>query len=214
MKFFKTIIRKNKFTASLLEVYFFSKNYLKPKGWFLSRFKYQPLDLDNQPIPWLTYSAIHFINQKLKKQFRVFEYGSGNSTIWFASKVKHIVSIEHDPGFYSSIYQKITLFDNVAYELIELKDSYSQKIQEYRNEFDIVIIDGRERVQCTKNSISALKQDGIIIFDNSDRTEYNECFDYLVENDFKKIDFKGVGPIGHVEWQTSIFYRVDNCFDI
>jgi len=211
----KQILRTNKITASLLEAYFVSKKYLKPKGWFISRFLNQPVDKDLIPIPWFTYSSIHFIDQKLKNTaFKVFEYGSGNSTIWFASKVESVISVEHDYEFYLKMRQKFESIHNISYEFKNLEDGYTQRILDNENEFDIIIIDGRERVQCIKNCLKALKEDGIIIFDNSDRVDYEEGNQYLSENKFKKIDFRGFGPISHAEWQTSIYYKKNNCFDI
>jgi predicted O-methyltransferase YrrM len=145
---------------------------------------------------------------------RVFEFGSGNSTLWFSTRVESIVSIENDIDFYLRMLNKFKSIDNVLYELGKLNDNYNQKVLAYENEFDIVIIDGRERVQCVKNSIKALKKDGIIIFDNSDRIEYEEAYYFLTEHKFKKIDFRGIGAIGHTEWQTTIYYRDYNCFEI
>ena len=211
----KKILRKNRFTSSLLEAYFFSKTHLKPKGWFKSRYVHQPMDSDSKPLPWLTYASIHFIEQKLNlKPMSVFEFGSGNSTLWFSDKVKKMVSIENDADFYHKMQQKILLKANVSYELRKLNGNYSNSILEYENEFDIIIIDGRERVKCTKNCVKALKASGVIIFDNSDRMQYQEAYDYLTKQQFKKIDFKGIGPIGHAEWQTTIYYRENNCFEI
>lgn len=211
----KKVLRKNRITANLLEAYFFSRIFLKPKGWFESRFLRTPIDGDANPVPWFTYSSIHFINQKLKlKPMRVFEFGSGNSTIWFSSRVESIISIEDSADFYSKMLKKFKSIDNITYESKELNKNYNQKILEYENEFDVIVIDGRERVQCVKNSIKALKRDGVIIFDNSDRIRYEESYKFLEQNQFRKIEFKGIGPIGHSEWQTSIFYRDDNCFKI
>ncbi len=211
----KRILRLNRWTSRHLEAYFFSRKYLKPKGWFESRYLHQPLDENKNPIPWLTYSSIHFINQKLNlRPMSVFEFGSGNSTIWFSSRVERIISIENDIDFYNRMLKKFSTISNISYELKTLNDNYSSKIQEYENAFDILIIDGRERVQCAKNCIKALKKDGIIIFDNSDRIQYQEAYDFIEENQFKKLEFKGVGPISHVEWKTTIYYREDNCFEI
>jgi precorrin-6B methylase 2 len=214
MVFIKKILRKYAFTARLLETYFFSKKYLIPKGWFLSRFLLSPVDEKNVPLPWFTYASIHFITQKLNPSFTVFEFGSGNSTLWFASKVQRVFSVEHDADFYAHKLNELKSFENISCELIPLGEGYSDKILDFDNAFDIIVIDGRERVDCAKNSIKALKKDGVIIWDNSDRDEYAEGYDHFIKNGFKKIDFKGVGPISHSEWQTSIFYRTDNCFDI
>ena len=215
MSLIKRFLRSNKFTSDILETYFFSKNYLRGKGWFISRFLYEPLDIARNPIPWFTYSSIHFISQKLKdNSFRVFEFGSGNSTIWFASRVNFIISIEHDREYYLKIKKKLSSFDNIQYDFRDLTENYSSSILEFNDSFDIIIIDGRQRVDCVRNSLKALKNDGVIIWDNSDRPEYQEGYDFLESNGFKKIDFRGVGPIGHVEWQTTIYYKNDNCFNI
>lgn len=215
MEFLKKILRKYKPTARVLELYFFSKKYLTPKGWFLSRFLSTPVDQHNSPLPWFTYASIHFITQKLENtSFKVFEYGSGNSTLWFAPKVKSMLSVEHDKVFFDLKKNEISALSNVAYECIPLEEGYSAKILEFTNEFDIIVIDGRDRVACAKNCINALKEDGIVIWDNSDRTEYEEGYEHFRQNGFKKINFQGLGPINHREWETSIFYRSNNCFNI
>lgn len=215
MNVIKKILRKFAFTSGLLETYFLSKKYLTPKGWLLSRYLYQPVQSDGMPIPWITYASLHFISQKLENTtFKVFEYGSGNSTLWFSERVQHMVSVEHDTTYYDIVKSKIQSRSNVTYILADIENDYSKKVLDYKNEFDIIIIDGRDRITCTKNSLHALKENGIIIWDNSDRKKYQEAYDFLKDKGFKKIDFKGLGPIGHIEWQTSIFYRDNNCFDI
>lgn len=211
----KKILRLSRLTSSLLEAYFFSKKYLKPKGWFESRYLHKPVNRNGNPIPWMTYSSIHFINEKLKlKPMSVFEYGSGNSTLWFASRVENIISIENDAVFYNKMIKKVNSIGNVSYELRNLNDNYSSEILEYENAFDVLIIDGRERVQCAKNCIKSLKKEGVIIFDNSDRIKYKEAYNFLENNQFKKLEFKGAGPISHIEWKTTIYYRENNCFEI
>ncbi|MHA7059608.1 hypothetical protein ACWGOQ_0020445 [Aquimarina sp. M1] len=215
MNVIKKLFRRFSFSSSLLETYFLFKKYLKPKGWILSRYLYKPVDAKGQPIPWMTYASLHFISQKLENtSYNVFEYGSGNSTLWFSKRVKHIISVEHDTYYYEALKDKIQSFSNITYIFSDRKDDYSRKILEFKDEFHIIIIDGRDRITCTKNSLNALRSDGIIIWDNSDREKYKEAYDFLTDVGFKKIDFKGLGPIGHIEWQTSIFYRSNNCFAI
>lgn len=212
---FQKLLSKHPITAKYLALSFLAKDYLTPKGWFKSKFSRMPLNNNNDPIPWFTYSSIYFISQKLnKKSFSVFEFGSGNSTLYFASRVKRIVSVEYDAEFYKLINQKLENLDNVSYIFANLGVNYFQQILNHKNEFDIIIIDGRERIECAKNCISALKEDGLIIWDNSDRKEYNEGYLFLEGNGFKRIDFRGHGPISSSEWETSIFYRDKNCFDI
>jgi hypothetical protein len=76
------------------------------------------------------------------------------------------------------------------------------------------VIDGRDRVNCTKASLGALKPDGSIVFDNSDRSDYESGYSFLQANEFRRLDFWGMGPINSYGWCTSVFYRTQNCFGI
>jgi predicted O-methyltransferase YrrM len=191
------------------------KEYLKDSGWNLSVRKKLPVDSRNNEIPWLTYSAIHFLTGRIREHFSIFEYGSGHSTIWFSKKASGVVSIEHDLKWFNSMKGKFSDYPNITYKYHSIEsDGYVNEILQYTDEFDIIIIDGRERVKCALNSLKALKKDGVIIWDNSDRETYNEGYEFLINNGFKRLDFWGLGPIMTFEWCTSVFYREDNCLDI
>lgn len=189
--------------------------YLQAEGWHLSLKKTSVIDSDGQELPWYTYPFIHFLEPRLHKDLVIFEYGSGNSTIWFSKKVKHVVSVEHHPGWYYKIKKKVRNLSNVHYILKDLgSGEYQNEILKYSNTFDIIIIDGRQRVKCCINSLEALKEDGVIILDNSDRTRYEEGYNFLVSNGFKRIDFWGIGALNTKSWSTSIFYKKGNCLNI
>ncbi len=65
---------------------------------------------------------------------------------------------------------------------------YFQKIQKYPdNYFDFVLIDGRARVACMINEIDKIKNEGILILDNSDREKYHSIF-YIFDG-WKMVDF-------------------------
>ena len=188
--------------------------YLKKTGWYNSRNKNLPLDLELNPIPWYTYSSINFLNKRIKKGMKVFEFGSGNSTIWFANKGCIVTSIEHDQKWY--LFLKKKLPSNVKYNYLPLSynGEYCRSICKHDTLFDIIIIDGRDRVNCALNSINNLNKSGIIIWDNSDRKYYQEGFEFLKRNGFKRLEFNGHGPINTRFWETSIFYKEENCLEI
>ncbi len=144
----------------------------------------------------------------------VFEYGCGNSTLWWANHVKQVISCEHDREWYEKM--KLRIQPNVDLHHIDLQygGEYSKKISEYVGRFDIVIMDGRDRVNCSKNCVNSLKKSGVIIWDNSDRDCYKEGYDYLFQKGYKRIDFEGMGPVNVYSWSTSIFYKEDNCLRI
>lgn len=188
--------------------------YLTKMGWFKSVEKQLPVDHDGKPLPWYTYSSIAFLEGRTRPGMRIFEYGSGNSTLWWAKRVQSVVSCENDESW----FRKISAIspDNVDYRhcALEPGGEYCKMISRFDREFDIVIIDGRDRVNCARNSLCALKEDGIVIWDNSDREKYQEGYDFLLRNGFRRIDFWGLGPINSYQWCTSVFYRKDNCLGI
>ncbi len=187
---------------------------LKDAGWFKSYRAGAPVDYHGFPLPWMTYSAISFLEKRLTSEMSVFEYGSGNSTLWWAEHAKKVVSCEHDKSWYQRMKQLIP--SNVELHQIDLEYNglYSRKIGEFSGAFDIIVIDGRDRNNCAKNSLNALTTKGVIIWDNSERESYREGFDFLLENGFKRLDFDGMGPVNVYAWCTSIFYREKNCFDL
>ncbi len=80
-----------------------SSGYLKEIGW-INSFNYKmPIDLNSNPLPWVTYGFIDFIEERLNKKMRIFEYGTGNSTIWYADKVQTVTSVEHDKAWFEKI---------------------------------------------------------------------------------------------------------------
>lgn len=195
--------------------YFLQKNHLSKSGWKKSVMNRLPLDGDKNELPWFTYACIYFLTPKLKEDYFVFEYGSGNSTLWFANKTQKIISVEHDEKWHSHMKGRFTEFPNITYFLKDLvSETYQKEIVNYEKVFDIIVLDGRERVECAMNALNALKDDGVIIWDNSDRTKYSKGYGFLKENGFKRLDFYGMGPISAHSWCTSIFYRDGNCLNI
>lgn len=70
--------------------------YLIQVGWFKSRKTGSPVGKDDEPIPWMTYPFIDFIEPRLNKNLIVFEFGSGNSTLFFSKRTGRVVSVDHD----------------------------------------------------------------------------------------------------------------------
>lgn len=48
-------------------------------------------------LPWFSYGAIDALNALVRPEWTVVEYGSGGSTLFFASKVARVITAEHDP---------------------------------------------------------------------------------------------------------------------
>ena len=187
---------------------------LKEDGWFRSFREEASVDTDGNPLPWITYPAIEFLKNRLHPEMSVFEYGCGGSTLWWASRVKEVISVEHDKGWYRKV--KLRVPGNVIINHIKLEygGAYSKKITEFKDKFDIVVLDGRDRVNCAINSLRSLKSDGIIIWDNSNLKEYEKGYRFLYGQGFRKIEFVGLAPVIRYKSETGIFYRSNNCLGI
>ena len=57
--------------------------------------------------PWMTFGAIQFLQTILRPEMRVFEYGSGGSTLFFSRRVQQVYSVEHDPLWHRRVAQTI-----------------------------------------------------------------------------------------------------------
>ena len=190
------------------------KSGLKEDGWFKSYYTKQAVDYAGKPIPWCTYPFIKFIEKRLNKDFEVFEYGCGNSSLWYAERVKSIISVEHDKDWYELIRKKLPENSKVIYKELEYGAAYSKAVFDEDKKYHIIIVDGRDRINCAKNAVDALTDTGIIVFDNTDRVQYQEGIDYLLGKGFKRLDFYGLSPVTAHNNLTSIFYRGNNCLGI
>lgn len=186
---------------------------LKEDGWFNSFYKKESIDKNNNPIPWYSYPFIKFLEPRLKKEFSVFEYGSGNSTLWFSKYVKSVKAVEHDKTWYDKVKPKLPANAELIYREIENKN-YSKEISASGSKYDIIIIDGVDRNNCVYESVNLLSQNGVIILDNSERNDYKESIEFLFSKGFKKIDFWGMCPVTPINTCTSVFYKDDNCLGI
>jgi len=183
---------------------------LKQYGWFKSFHSKQSVDANGDPLPWYTYPFILFLKPRIKSHFEVFEYGSGNSTRWYAARVKQITAVEHDSEWIKLIRPKLPA--NAAVIERPLGDSYIQAVKE--GFYHIVIVDGRNRVKCACFAADYLTSDGVLILDNSEREWYQKAKDYLENKGFRRLDFIGMAPIVGIETCTSVFYRDGNCLGI
>lgn len=186
---------------------------LRDDGWFKSFYSKQSIDFNNKPIPWYRYSFIKFLEPRLKKTFNVFEYGSGNSTLWFAQRVKKIKAVEHNKNWFEKISKLLPENAGIAFKEID-NGEYASEVKSGNEKYDIIIIDGVDRNNCVYKSLECLSDKGIYIYDNSERKEYEESKKFLTDNEFKQIDFHGLGPVVPITSCTSVFYRESNCLKI
>jgi len=171
-------------------------------GHKLSRDTKSSVDKEGRPIPWFTYPALEFVTQFNLKDCSVFEWGSGNSSLYFSNKCLSVISVEHDTNWFNK-----QMANKNANQTIILSDEqeYPSIINRNNQCYDIIVIDGILRDECTLNSEKHLNENGVIILDNSER--HSEACMLLREKGLTQIDFHGLGPINEYAWTTSIFFR-------
>ncbi len=190
------------------------QGYLVQTGWISSYRQLKPVDATNQPIPWVTYSFIHFISQRLQPDFSVFEFGSGNSTMYYGARVRKVTAIEHETGWHAQISKQVPA--NVKVELVALdtNGNYAGFASRTGEKYDVIIVDGRDRVNCVKRSVEALSARGVMVLDDAEREEYKAGIDFMLQKGFRQLDFWGIAPGVFMDKSTTIFYRPDNCLAI
>jgi len=166
--------------------------------------------LNGKMLPWLNRYALLELLKLDIKDWRVFEWGSGQSTLWWQDNVKEIISIEHNYHFYNMIKREAkencTLYHR---QLIRGKlCPYVYGIHKAQKELDCVIIDGRNRMFCIKELLKVLpivKDGGFIILNNSERVRYKVGINLL--NSHFNLYYKSPvdKTIPSAKWETTIW---------
>lgn len=185
---------------------------LSDLGWHSSVISQAPVDHLGKPIPWWSYAAIRWLDSVLTHQHHVFEFGSGNSTLWLAQRVATVTSVEHDEVWFDRIRRalpenaEIMLRSSPSSEArSDANDEYILAYLQQDIEFDLVIIDGLTRNACARVVPERLREGGLILLDDADRPKYAETHQLLGELGFGRIDFFGLKPgVGHLS-TTSVF---------
>ena len=171
-----------------------STNSLVETGWVNSLVRQEPVNAQNQPIPWFTYPSIDFIEPRIQKSWRVFEWGSGNSSLWWSSRVATVCSVEHDYNWFLRTTARLHANNHLDYE-ITMKGYIDNIYRHYKETdigFDVIIIDGEWRNECAQIAANCLSPKGFIIFDNTDRRMFEPGSAFLSSLGFMRIDFHGL----------------------
>ena len=148
------------------------------RRWFASLFAiYDTERMIVLDLPWWNVKATHEVEQFLASRpgARVFEYGSGASTVWLAKRAREVISVEHDRPWFDKFVRQTAPHDNVSLMHRSIADGptgYVAGIEEVGGQFDIIVVDGRHRSACLARSVSHLKPGGMVLFDDSGRTRY------------------------------------------
>lgn len=189
-------------------------SYLYSTGWIQSLEAGRPVNKDGNPIPWMNFPVIKLLEEKLTRDMKLFEYGSGYSTFFFAGKVKVVFSVEYDEKWFRLIQSQVPGNVNLIYKKKDIDGEYCRVISSMEDQFDVVVVDGRDRVNCIKHCIPALSARGVILLDDSQRERYQEAIGFAIARGFKALNIEGLKATGVGIDRTTIFYREGNCLGI
>ena len=189
------------------------RSALVQRGWFRSRREAMCVDANGDPIPWYTYAAISFLDERVPSDAHVFEFGMGNSTLWWAKHAADVQCVEGDATWFNLLALKLPANVHPVLEDAE-GDAYAQAAVRQGTPVDILVIDGRQRVRCCKESLPVLTDRGVVVWDNAERERYADGQRQLLAQGFRRLDFWSMGPLNTYEWLTSIFYRDGNLLGI
>src|SRR5262245_57496922 len=168
-------------------------------------------------IPWLPFALIEWLDKHLTAEMDVLEFGSGGSTIFMASRVGQLHSVEHHAPWYADVSVELQRrgLTNVRYVLrppedlgyrpTDFEDNYrhdfpTHSFERYVRELDqhpdrsldLILIDGRARRSCVEHAIGKIKPGGHLVFDNSTMREYRNFYGPLAR--FPRQDLVSVAP--------------------
>ncbi|MCS7084700.1 MAG: hypothetical protein RMM53_01680 [Bacteroidia bacterium] len=179
----------------------------KVRGHALSVKLQEPVDYDGSPLPWFTYPAIEYLSCLDLRDKKVFEWGSGNSSRWFAQHTKLVVSVERRAEW----AQKIASYNlpNLAI-VFEPDPMKTVEVIAQRPEapFDVIVVDDMHRDLCCEIATQYLAETGLIIMDNLDQTELGvvQGAHFLRKKGFIQVDFFGFAPVVSFTSVTSFFF--------
>ncbi|NPV84646.1 MAG: hypothetical protein HPY45_01380 [Anaerolineae bacterium] len=148
-------------------------------GYLINRFVEKRYRRMHPQEPWLTPAANQFLSGYLRKGDVGLEFGSGASTLWFARRVAHLTSVEHDPNWYERVKAGLEAqgIGNVTYLYFEVPNcvpegvlpDYPQVVDQFDpDSLDFVVVDGKLRDMCATKSLPKIRPGGILILDNAD----------------------------------------------
>lgn len=172
--------------------------------------------------PWFAPGAKEWLEERIQPGWMAFEWGSGGSTLWLEQLCASVYSVEHDEAWFWKVAARIkpstmlqlcppgagALGDDRANPAhyrsygrpgINFRD-YARAI-DLEGPFDLVMIDGRARASCIAHAVPRVKEGGVLVLDNTERSWYLERTAHLLDG-WDRADFTD-----GKHWTTSAWTR-------
>ena len=170
-------------------------------------------------LPWWPYAAAATVSAALPPSARVFEYGGGGSTLWLADRGAEVTVAEHDRQWGELL--RTELGERARIRVVEPVDAGLVSSRHYPGRFfddyvrlidaepdgslDLVIVDGRARVECGLRARAKVRPGGMLLLDDSDRERYATLARAM--EGWEETVVRGARPGGGPVFQTTIWRR-------
>lgn len=172
-----------------------------------------PVDLG---VPWWSFLAIRRADELFGGR-KIFEYGTGGSTLRYAKIATSIHCVEDDNRWATLVRERLSTdgISNCTIQVVEFDfdnpvnfeaSEYLHALHE-KDRYDVIIIDGqdktfRERIACFRHAEPLIGKGGLIVVD--DWWRYTELLD---NNKAKRVEvFESVGPCRIGVTSTAFFF--------
>lgn len=151
----------------------------------LRRIWYKLYEATHPDEPWIAQGAVQFCASHLTPPMRGFEWGSGRSTAWFATRLAHLTSVEHDERWHGIVRERLGAREihNVTYRFVQLSHPAEEPTvpvyaplppyvaavsAEEEGALGFVVVDGHYRQACIAAALPKLAPGGLLLVDNTD----------------------------------------------
>lgn len=192
--------------------------YAAQHGYYRSARQHAVVDASGAAAPWMTFPLLTFLETKCFAGRSVLEFGSGHSSQWWGERADHVFALETDPEWTKLVRRDAPA--NVRVEEVPLDyDSQADFAGDVHalvgdKRFDVVVVDGGDRVKALFTAPSVLTDNGFIVVDDLDLfredPDWAPALAALFEAGFGCIDFYGLAvsaPFSRDHRCTSIFFR-------
>ena len=169
-------------------------------------------------LPWWPYGAVSWVASVLPPYPQVFEYGGGGSTLWLEDRGATVTVAEHDEEWHRQLGNRLAPNTTLLFLPPSVSgaitsgvtsgyfDRYVAAIDGQQDDsLDLVIVDGRARVECASRAMPKVRPGGLLLLDDTDRARYLPAVEMLAG--WERHVFVGLKPGQREPAQTSIWRR-------
>ena len=199
-----------------LQIQLINFSYLaKHMGQYNSLKQEKPVDSFNNPLPWITYPCIEYLNQFDFSSEIVFEYGSGGSTKWFLNKnSREVVSVENDINWFNVLLEDQKKFKNLTPIFANTVNDFIDNNKVFDASIVFIDCDSSYRLKILQNLYTNINKINskikCIIIDDVDKKNLKGgdidkiVFDLAKKLNWVQIDFMGFRPFNRTYASTTV----------